>query len=53
MARMKVLLVIMLSELGGAQKVVYHIATGLSPEQFEITVACAPGGELARWLRDQ
>lgn len=53
MVRIKVLLIITLSELGGAQKVVYHIASGLSPEQFEITVACAPGGELVHWLRDQ
>jgi len=52
LGQMKVLLVITLSELGGAQRVVYHIAAGLSPEQFEITVACAPGGELVRWLRE-
>jgi len=32
--------------------VVYHVAAGLSPEQFEITVACAPGGELVQWLRE-
>lgn len=52
MAKIKVLLVITLSELGGAQKVVYHIAAGLSPEQFEITVACAPMGELISWLKN-
>ncbi|HOV79026.1 MAG TPA: glycosyltransferase family 4 protein [Bacillota bacterium] len=51
MVKIKVLLVITLSELGGAQKVVYNIASGLSPEQFEITVACSPGGELVNWLR--
>ena len=51
MARIKVLLIVTLSELGGAQKVVYHIAAGLPPEQFEVTVACAPGGELVNWLR--
>lgn len=52
MVRVKLLLVITLSELGGAQKVVYHIAAGLPPEEFEITVACSPGGELVNWLRD-
>jgi len=51
LVKIKVLLVITLSELGGAQKVVYNIASGLSPEQFEITVACSPGGELVNWLR--
>lgn len=51
LARIKVLQVITLSELGGAQKVVYHIAAGLPQELFEITVACAPGGELVNWLR--
>ncbi|MCL6635160.1 MAG: glycosyltransferase family 4 protein [Peptococcaceae bacterium] len=50
MARIKVLQVITLSGLGGAQKVVYHLAAGLSRELFEITVACAPGGELVDWL---
>lgn len=52
MARIKVLQVITLSELGGAQKVVYHIAAGLEPQQFDITVACAPSGELVKWLRN-
>ncbi|TEB09726.1 glycosyltransferase family 4 protein [Pelotomaculum propionicicum] len=52
MTRIKVLLIVTLSELGGAQKVVYHIAAGLPPEQFEVTVACAPGGELVNWLRN-
>lgn len=51
MARVKVLQIITLSELGGAQKVVYHLAGGLSPEQFELSVACAPGGELVDWLK--
>jgi len=52
LTRIKVLLIVTLSELGGAQKVVYHIAAGLPPEQFEVTVACAPGGELVNWLRN-
>lgn len=52
MARVKVLQIITLSEMGGAQKVVYHLAAGLDPEQFVITVACAPGGELINWLKN-
>jgi len=47
----RILQVVTLSELGGAQKVVYHLAVGLDREKFEITVACAPGGELVHWLR--
>ena len=49
---LKILLVVTLSETGGAQKVVYHIAAGLEPGLFDVTVACAPGGELVRWLRE-
>ncbi|OPX83683.1 MAG: putative glycosyltransferase EpsD [Pelotomaculum sp. PtaB.Bin104] len=52
MARVKVLQVITLSEMGGAQKIVYHLAAGLDPELFEITVACGPGGELIDWLKN-
>ena len=52
MARIKILYIITLSELGGAQKVVYHIAAGLDPREFDITVACAPGGEMVNWLRN-
>lgn len=50
--QIKLLQVVTLSELGGAQKVVYHIAAGLEPERFAVTVACAPGGELVRWLKE-
>ncbi|MEW5899647.1 MAG: glycosyltransferase family 4 protein [Bacillota bacterium] len=52
MAKLKILQVITLSETGGAQKVLYHLAAGLSPAVFDVTVACAPGGELVRWLRE-
>lgn len=52
MARVKVLHVITLSEMGGAQKVVYHLAAGLPQDRFEVAVACAPGGELVSWLKD-
>jgi glycosyltransferase involved in cell wall biosynthesis len=48
---LKILLVVTLSEIGGAQKMVYHIAAGLEPALFDVTVACAPGGELVHWLR--
>jgi len=47
----RVLQVVTLSEWGGAQKVVYDLATGLSRERFETEVACAPGGPLADGLR--
>ncbi|MFZ5595569.1 MAG: glycosyltransferase family 4 protein [Bacillota bacterium] len=51
MARKKVLLLVTLSETGGAQKVVYYLASGLDREKFDITVVCAPGGELIDWLK--
>lgn len=51
MKRRKILHIITLSELGGAQKVLYHLVAGLDPGEFEIEVACAPGGEMVRWLR--
>ncbi len=51
MARIDILHIITLSEMGGAQKVLYHIVAGLDPGSFNISVACAPGGELVRWLR--
>ncbi|SHJ00590.1 Glycosyltransferase involved in cell wall bisynthesis [Desulfofundulus thermosubterraneus DSM 16057] len=50
MEKVRLLQLITLSELGGAQKVLYHLVAGLNRERFEITVACAPGGELVHWL---
>lgn len=50
--QLKVLIIVTLSEVGGAQKVVYHIAAGLEPGLFDVTVACAPGGELISWLKN-
>lgn len=47
---MKILQVVTLSEVGGAQKVLYHIVQGLYKKDMEFHVACAPGGELADWL---
>jgi glycosyltransferase involved in cell wall biosynthesis len=52
LTRKKLLLLITKSETGGAQKVVYHIAANLPPDQFDITAACAPGGQLIDWLKN-
>lgn len=52
LAKLKLLQVITLSETGGAQKMLYHLVAGLSPACFDVTVACAPGGELVRWLKE-
>jgi glycosyltransferase involved in cell wall biosynthesis len=52
LAKLKLFQVITLSETGGAQKVLYHIVAGLSPAYFDVTVACAPGGELVKWLKE-
>lgn len=51
MRRIKLFQLITLSELGGAQMVVYHLVSGLDREKYDITVACAPGGELVHRLR--
>ncbi len=51
MTLLRVLFIITLSEMGGAQKVVYNLAAGLNPQEFDITVACAQGGELVDWLK--
>ncbi|NYE56952.1 glycosyltransferase family 4 protein [Carboxydothermus ferrireducens] len=50
--KIKLLHLITLSEAGGAQKVLYHIVSGLNPEEYDITVMAAPGGELFSWLKD-
>ncbi len=47
----KVLQVVTLSEWGGAQHIVYLLAKYLRSE-YEITVACAPGGLLVKRLRE-
>ncbi|MEI6043334.1 MAG: glycosyltransferase family 4 protein [Chloroflexota bacterium] len=46
MAKIKLLIIVTLSEMGGAQKYVYSLATGLPKDQFEVKVICAPGGPL-------
>jgi glycosyltransferase involved in cell wall biosynthesis len=48
----KVLLLVTLSEWGGAQHIVYLLAKHLRKE-YEITVACAPNGELIKKLRQE
>lgn len=56
---MKILQVVTLSEVGGAQKVLFNIVKGLhnkciddqSQNKFEFQVTCAPGGEMVDWLR--
>ncbi|HHT62408.1 MAG TPA: glycosyltransferase family 4 protein [Clostridia bacterium] len=49
---MKILQVVTLSEVGGAQKVLFNIVSGLhNKADFEFHVAAAPGGELVDWLR--
>lgn len=52
MKKIRILQVITLSELGGAQKILYYLVRGLSRDNFEITVACSPGGELVKWLKE-
>lgn len=44
--KIKVLFVITKSNFGGAQKYVYDIATGLSPERFDVVVASGGAGLL-------
>ncbi|TSC78265.1 MAG: glycosyl transferase family protein [Parcubacteria group bacterium Gr01-1014_33] len=44
--RKKILYIITKSAWGGAQKYVYDLATHLSPEQFDVTVAAGGNGEL-------
>ncbi len=51
-AKLKVLLLVTLSELGGAQHVVYVLARYLRSD-YDMTVACAPGGFLVEKLREE
>lgn len=52
MKKIRILYVITLSELGGAQKILFYLVRGLLQDNFEITVACSPGGELVKWLKE-
>lgn len=50
--RIKLLMGITLSEMGGAQKVVYDIISSLPNDRYELTLVTYPGGELIQWVRD-
>ncbi len=52
MRKIRILYVITLSELGGAQKILFYLVRALYQDNFEITVACSPGGELVEWLKE-
>ena len=49
MGRSRVLLLVTLSEWGGAQHVVYLLARHLR-QHYDVSVACAPGGQLVERL---
>ena len=49
--RISILLGVTLSEMGGAQKVVYDIIETLPENLFEVTLVTYPGGELIQWIR--
>ena len=51
-AKLKILLLVTLSEWGGAQHVVFLIAQHLRSD-YDVTVACAPGGALIERLREE
>ena len=48
----KLLMGITLSEMGGAQKVVYDLISSLPRSVYNITLITYPGGELVEWVRD-
>jgi len=50
--RVKVFMGITLSEMGGAQKVVYDLISSLPEDRYDITLATCPGGELIQWIRN-
>jgi len=50
--RSRVLLVVTLSEEGGAQKYVHALARSLPRSKFEVKVVCGPGGPLIERLRE-
>ncbi|MGE5417640.1 MAG: glycosyltransferase family 4 protein [Acidobacteriota bacterium] len=47
----KIVQIITLSEIGGAQKVVFQIVSGLK-DRAQFIVICHPDGELVSWLQD-
>ena len=50
--KVKILMGITLSEMGGAQKVVYDLISSLPEDRYDITLATYPGGELIQWIKD-
>lgn len=46
----KILLGVTLSEIGGAQRVVFDLLSSLPEEQYDITLVTSPGGELIHWI---
>ena len=48
----KLLMGITLSEMGGAQKVVYDLISSLPRSEYNITLITYPGGELIEWVRN-
>jgi glycosyltransferase involved in cell wall biosynthesis len=50
--KIRILLGITLSEMGGAQKVVFDIIESLPQEFYKITLVTYPGGELIQWVKD-
>lgn len=50
--KIRILLGITLSEMGGAQKVVFDIIESLPQNLYKITLVTYPGGELIQWVKD-
>ncbi len=48
--KLKLLLGITLSEMGGAQKVVHDLISTLPQDRYDITLVTYPGGELIGWV---
>ena len=48
----ELLMGITLSEMGGAQKVVYDLVSSLPKNKYNITLVTYPGGELIQWVKD-
>lgn len=48
--KVRLLVGITLSEMGGAQKVVYDIISSLPLDKYDVTLVTYPGGELIDWL---
>lgn len=49
---LKILFGVTLSELGGAQRVVFDLISSLPQAQYDITLVTSPGGELINWINE-